>query len=164
MASRSGSVQSPSIRSRSYSRECDVSGRIGLFGRCVVEVQTIDAEIQQKAPGIEPGAITTWRRGTLLFVGIPTLLIGSLSLVSLTLLAGILTATLLSGLLIALTLLAGVLSATLLSGFLSTLILLPGFLIGLVRIIHSKRLLKFCPHHPSRSVPPLLRKVMRKIV
>jgi hypothetical protein len=138
-----------------------------LFGRCVVEVQTIDAEIQQKAPGIEPGAITTWRRGTLLFVGIPTLLIGSLSLVSLTLLAGILTATLLSGLLIALTLLAGVLSATLLSGFLSTLILLPGFLIGLVRIIriiHSKRLLKFCPRHPSRSVPPLLWKVMRKIV
>jgi hypothetical protein len=135
-----------------------------LFGRCVVEVQTIDADIQQKAPGIEPGAITTWRRGTLLFVGIPTLLTGPLILVSLTLLAGILTATLLSGLLIALTLLAGVLSATLLSGFLSTLILLPGFLIGLVRIIHSKRLLKFCPHHPSRSVPPLLRKVMRKIV
>src|ERR1700730_18510824 len=101
MASRSGSVQStrPSIRSRSFSRECNVGGRTGLFGRCVVEVKTIDDQSTQKAPGIEPRGITTWRRGTSLFVVILALLTGSLILVSLTLLAGILTATLLSGLL-----------------------------------------------------------------
>ena len=74
--------------------------------------------------------------------------------------------TLLAGVLIALTLLAGVLSAALLSGVLSTLILLAGILIGLVRIfriVHSNVSLQIVPpYHPSRSVPPLFWKVVRK--
>jgi hypothetical protein len=89
-------------------------------------------------------AITGQGQRASAFVGILTLLTGSLILVALMLLAGLLVAlTLLAGLLIALTLLAGVLSATLLSGFLSTLLLLAGILIVLVRIIRVHRNVSF---------------------
>jgi hypothetical protein len=71
---------------------------------------------------------------------------------------------LLARVLVALPLLTGVLSATLLSGFLSTLILLTGFLIliALIWIVHGKspRIVPTC--HPGGSVPPFLRKVLRK--